>query len=67
MADVFEVQKDVVQNIVGVLLSEVKAAEMAAAFATRTENPRAYDLVKLGNYYTYQAFAAGGPGHPKAL
>ena len=54
MADVFEVQRDVVQNIVGVLLNEVRAAEMAAAFSKPTANLRAYDYVMLGDMHLDQ-------------
>ena len=62
--DVFEVQEDIVRNIVGVLLAELKAAEMEAAISRRTDTLQAYDLLKLGNYYTYIAYAydGGTPG-----
>ena len=36
LGDVFEVQEDIVRNIVGVLLVELKAAEMEAAISRRT-------------------------------
>ena len=56
----FEVQKGIVRNIVGRLLSEVKATEMVTAYRARTSHLRAYELVKLGNYYTQLGLATGG-------
>ena len=64
--DVFAVQKDIVSNVVSRLLGEVKAAEMEAAFRQRTDNLQAYELVKLGNYYTYQAYSFEG-GTPESI
>ncbi len=46
--DLFNIQEDVIRNIVGVLLSQVRAIETAEAFAKPTEDLRAYDLLKQG-------------------
>ena len=44
----FEIQSELVQTIVGTLLSRVRAEEAAAAFRKPTDSLRAYDLVKRG-------------------
>jgi TolB-like protein/class 3 adenylate cyclase len=49
--NLFAVQEDLTTNIVGVLLSKVRAAEVAAAFRKPTTELRAYDLVKQSIRY----------------
>lgn len=47
----FEIQSELVQTIVGTLVSHVRAEEAASAFKKPTEDLRAYDLVKQAIEY----------------
>jgi TolB-like protein/cytochrome c-type biogenesis protein CcmH/NrfG len=71
MESLFAVQEDLTTNIVGVLLSKVRAAEVAAAFQKPTTDLRAYDLVKQSiryrNTFTKEANLRGREVLTKAL
>lgn len=69
--NLFAVQEDLTTNIVGVLLSKVRAAEVAVAFQKPTTELRAYDLVKQSiryrNTFTKEANLRGREVLTKAI